>query len=69
MDSKYVINRLKSTLYKYPTVQLLKNRMSNLEESNRNEIVTSLKIELHKQRNADIQEPLFELLYRMRIAS
>jgi len=69
MDSKYIINRLKSTLYKYPTVQLMKSRLSNLGESERYEIVSNLKVELYKHRNVDIHEPLFELLYKSQLAS
>jgi len=69
MDSNYIINRLKSTVYKYPTAQLMQNRLRNLDESQRSEIVSNLKTELHKHRNADIHEPLFELLYRMPLAS
>jgi len=69
MDSNYIINRLKSTLYKYPTVQLMKSRLSNLGESERYEIVSNLKVELYKHRNVDIHEPLFELLYKSQLAS
>lgn len=69
MDANYIINRLKSTVYKYPTAQLMKNRLRNLDDFQRKEIVTRLKTELHKQRNADIHEPLFELLYSYPLAS
>jgi hypothetical protein len=69
MDANYIINRLKSTLFKYPTVDLLRNRLRNLDEKRRNSIVSSLKIELYKHKNSDIQEPLVELLYKMPLAS
>jgi len=69
MDSNYIINRLKSTLYKYPTAELLKTRLKNLEEDKRTEIVSKLKVELHKHKNADIHEPLFDMLYRAPLAS
>lgn len=69
MDSNYIINRLKSTPYKYPTVALLRNRLKNLDPHKRNEIISNLKIERHRERNADIDEPLQELLYRMPLAS
>jgi len=69
MDSNYIINRLKSTLYKYPTVDLIRTRLRNLDEDKRYEIVSDLKIELYKHDNSDIQEPLSELLYRMPLAS
>ncbi|WP_296149220.1 hypothetical protein [uncultured Flavobacterium sp.] len=69
MDSNYVINRLKSTLYKYPTVELLRTRLKNLDENKRYEVVSTLKTELWRERNIDIQEPLIELLYRMPLAS
>jgi len=69
MDANYIINRLKSTLFKYPTVDLLRNRLKNLDEKRRNSIVSSLKIELYKHKNSDIQEPLVELLYKMPLAS
>jgi len=69
MDSNYIINRLKSTLYKYPTVDLIRTRLKNLDEDKRYEIVSNLKIELYKHDNSDIQEPLSELLYRMPLAS
>lgn len=69
MDSKYIINRLKSTPYKYPTVDLLRTRLRNVEENKRQEILYNLKIEAWKERNIDIHEPLLELLYRMPIAS
>lgn len=69
MDSNYIINRLKSTLYKYPTVAVLRTRLNNLEEEKREAIMTSLKKQIHKESNYDIQEPLQELLYRIPIAS
>lgn len=69
MDSNYVISRLKSTLYKYPTVELLRTRLKNLDENKRYEVVSTLKNELWRERNIDIQEPLIELLYRMPLAS
>jgi hypothetical protein len=69
MDSNYIINRLKSTPYKYPTVDLLRTRLKNLEENKRHEIVSNLKVEVWKHRNVDIHEPLFELLYRKSSAS
>ncbi|GEC73559.1 hypothetical protein SAMN05443543_11213 [Flavobacterium flevense] len=69
MDSNYIINRLKSTLFKYPTVDVLRNRLKNLDEKKRNSIVSNLKIEMYKHTNSDIQEPLVELLYKMPLAS
>lgn len=69
MDSNYIINRLKSTPYKYPTVELLRSRLRNLNESERGEIVSDLKIALWRHHNVDIHEPLIELLYRMPLAS
>ncbi|MES2543432.1 MAG: hypothetical protein V4548_00990 [Bacteroidota bacterium] len=69
MDSNYIINRLRSTIYKYPTVDVLRNRLRNLDEQKRFEIVSDLKIKLNKSDNADIQEPLVELLYRLPLAS
>ncbi|MFL9831652.1 hypothetical protein ACSV4D_09265 [Flavobacterium sp. ARAG 55.4] len=69
MDSNYIINRLKSTLFKYPTVDVLRSRLKNLDEKKRNTIVSSLKIELYKHKNSDIHEPLIELLYKMPLAS
>lgn len=69
MDSNYIINRLKGTVNKYPTVALLRTRLKNLEESKKQEIVSNLKIEVWRQRNTDIHEPLLELLYKMPLAS
>lgn len=64
MDSNYIIKRLKTSIYKYPTAQVLQMRLKNLDEGRRSEIMGDLKAELHRQRNVDIHEPLFELLYR-----
>lgn len=69
MDSNYIISRLKSTPFKYPTVALLRSRMSNLDEERKYEIVSNLKKQLYMERNVDIQEPLEELLFRSPIAS
>jgi len=69
MDSNYIISRLKSTPYKYPTVALLRNRLVNLEEEKRDSVVSVLKAELWRESNADIHDPLLELLYRMPLAS
>ncbi len=69
MDSHYIIERLKSTPYKYPTVALLKTRLNNIDEETKHEILTSLKKQLYKESNMDIQEPLSELVYRLPIAS
>lgn len=69
MDSNYIINRLKTTQFKYPTVELLRSRLKNLDENLRFEILSSLKNELWKEKNNDIYEPLLELVYRMPMAS
>ena len=69
MDSNYIINRLKTTPFKYPTVELLRSRLRNLDENARYEILSSLKKEVWKERNIDIHEPLIELVYRMPLAS
>ena len=69
MDSNYIITRLRSTLYKFPTAAILRNRLNNLDEQTRFHITENLKKEFHKERNHDIQQPLQELLFRMPIAS
>lgn len=69
MDSHYIINRLKSTPYKYPTVALLQTRVNNLEEGEKNELLSSLKKQLHMTSNLDIQLPLKELVYHLPSAS
>lgn len=69
MDSNYIITRLKTTPYKYPTVELLRTRLRNLDEHKRDMIVTHLKAEVWRHTNVDIHEPLLELLYRMPLAS
>ena len=69
MDSNYIINRLKTTPFKYPTVELLRSRLRNLDENSRFEILSSLKKEVWKERNLDIHEPLIELVYKMPLAS
>lgn len=69
MDSNYIIDRLKSTPYKYPTVALLKTRISNLDLEVQHEILNNLKLQLHKERNLDIQQSLEELVYHCPIAS
>lgn len=69
MNSNYVINRLKTTLYKYSTVDVLRKRLDNIDERSRHEILTNLKKEIRKESNMDIQRPLFELLYRMPLVS
>lgn len=65
MDLNYIIERLKSTPYKYPTVEVLKNRLNNLEETQRQQILSGLKMQLYKERNIDIQEPLSQLVYQL----
>lgn len=70
MDSNYIINRLKSTRYQYPTVNFLRTRLKNLEDTTKREqIISNLKMEVWKERNNDIHEPLLDLLYKMPIAS
>lgn len=69
MDSNYIINRLKSTPYKFPTVEVLRSRLRNLDAKKRHEIISVLKTELWKERNVDIHEPLHELVHRMPLAS
>lgn len=63
MDSNYIIDRLKSTPYKYTTVNVLRTRLNHLDERMKNEILCSLKKHLHKESNMDIQEPLSKLIY------
>lgn len=69
MDSNYIIKRLRSTLYKFPTAAILRDRLNNLDEYSRYLITQSLKKEVYKERNHDIQQPLEELLFRMPKAS
>ena len=69
MDSKYIINRLKSTPYKHSTVDLLRIRLENLDEINRSEIMLDLKIELSSYYNVDIHESLRALLDRKECTS
>ncbi|WP_445453175.1 hypothetical protein [Flavobacterium sp. 25HG05S-40] len=69
MDSNYIINRLKTTPYKYTTVNFLRSRLSNLEEEMKQIIIANLKKQLYQERNLDIQQQLFELIYRMPLAS
>jgi hypothetical protein len=69
MDSNYIIERLKSTPYKYQTVAVLQARLSKLDEELKEQILTSLKKQIYKERNLDIQQPLAELVYHLPIAS
>ncbi|HEX8270704.1 MAG TPA: hypothetical protein VF581_12490 [Flavobacterium sp.] len=68
MDSNYIISRLKSTPYKYPTAQVLRTRLENLDVARRQQVLSSLKIELCKECNLDIYEPLSEVVHRLRAA-
>ncbi|MBF0694203.1 MAG: hypothetical protein IR153_04000 [Flavobacterium sp.] len=65
MDSNYIINRLKSTPYKFPTAEVLRKRLQNLEADKRQQVVSHLKIELCRECNIDIFEPLSEVVYRL----
>lgn len=69
MDSHYIIDRLKSTPYKYPTVAILQTRLSNLNEEQKEEILCNLKKQLYRESNMDIQQQLSTLVYRLPIAS
>lgn len=69
MDSDYIINRLKSTLYKHPTLAVLKTRLSNLDEYSKDVIIYSLKKQLYIESNIDIKQELFELVYHLPAAS
>ena len=68
MDSNYIINRLKSTPFKFPTAELLRKRLENLEEVKRQQVVSNLKMELCRECNLDIYEPLSEVVHRLRAA-
>ncbi|UPT71862.1 MAG: hypothetical protein M0D53_06050 [Flavobacterium sp. JAD_PAG50586_2] len=63
MDSDYIIYRLKSTPYKFPTLDLLKRRLNNLDKERKEQILISLKKQLYAERNMDIQQQLNELVY------
>ncbi|WP_293895003.1 hypothetical protein [Flavobacterium sp.] len=69
MDSRYIINRLKSTPYKYPTLAILQSRLSNLDEEKKYEIMSSLKKQLYIESNIDIQQQLSTLVYHLPLAS
>lgn len=69
MDSNYIINRLKSTPFKYPTMILLQSRLNNLDQHSKNMILHSLKQQIYKERNMDIQLQLEQLVYHLPIAS
>ncbi len=69
MDTEYIIERLKTTPYKYATVEILKRRLSNVADYLRVQIVDNLKKELRKEENSDIYYLIKELLYRKPISS
>lgn len=69
MDSNYIISRLKTTPYKYPTVEALRTRLNNLDEAVKDTVLKELKKQIPMERNHDIKEPLVELVYRMPLAS
>jgi len=64
MSTEYVISRLQSAQYKYPTAQILRTRIKNLDQEKRMQLLSGLKIELHRERNLNIFEPLSEVIYR-----
>ena len=68
MDSNYIIKRLKSTPYKFPTAEVLRNRLQNLDEAKRQQVLSLLKVELCRECNLDIYEPLSEVVHRLRAA-
>lgn len=69
MDADYIIYRLRSTPYKFPTVDVLKRRLNNLDEDSKGQILISLKRQLYAERNMDIQLQLNELVYNLQAAS
>lgn len=69
MDSHYIINRLKSTPFKYPTMAILQTRLSNLDEESKGELLSNLKKQIYKESNMDIQPQLSTLVYKLPIAS
>lgn len=69
MDSEYIIYRLRSTPYKFPTVALLKARLNNMDEDSKERIRIDLKRQLYAERNIDIQQQLNELVYYLPAAS
>ena len=69
MDSHYIINRLKSTPFKYPTMAILQTRLSNLDEESKGELLSSLKKQIYKESNMDILPQLSTLVYKLPIAS
>ncbi len=69
MDSKYIITRLKTTPYKYPTVEILRDRLKNVDQEKKQQIVSSLKVELCRECNLDIYDHLVELLYKKPLAA
>lgn len=69
MDSEYIIYRLKSTQFKYPTVALLKTRLNNMDEEKKEQVIINLKRQLYAERNLDIQLLLKELIYHFPAAS
>lgn len=68
IDSDYIIKRLKNTLYKYPTLVLMKARLENLDEESKEHILISLKRQLYIESNIDIKLELAELVYPLPIA-
>ncbi len=69
MDSNYIIKRLKGARYKYETVEILRTRINNLDPDAKQQIVANLKMELYRVCNADIFDPLADLLYRKTLAA
>lgn len=69
MDANYIINRIRSARHQYPTVQLLKNRVANLDNFSQVNLYNELKRAYYKHENADIQESLAEFVYKMPMAS
>lgn len=69
MDANYIVNRLKSSPYKNFTVQVLKNRLENLDENQRGAVYSGLKVEVHRHHNFNIHEYLRELLNHKRLVA
>jgi len=62
MDAKYIVSRLKNARYKFPTAQVLKERIQNMEQHEKHQLLMSLKPHLWHWSNTDIHEPLSELM-------
>ncbi|HEY0091764.1 MAG TPA: hypothetical protein VGB43_04680 [Flavobacterium sp.] len=69
METSYIINRLKSTPYKFTELERVRDRIKKLPDDDRISLINNIRQQLNHYISSDIGRPLQELVRSFDILS